>query len=175
MLQEKRLFLFFFLFFFVYVSTYARCSNLSLIYCVLRRFSAAMADSFTLPFRFIHPPGFSRTSSQTTPGHPREGCFSTTVPKFLFFLSPPIFLVAFIPHTSTHFSKRSKATSIVRVGNRLMLYENEMESSSHVQAYTIYTVIHRRVEQAVGELVPRSIYMIRTRLVDGEACHLLNV
>jgi hypothetical protein len=57
----------------------------------------------------------------------------------------------------------------------LMLYGNEMESSSHVQAYTICTVIHRREEQAVGELVPRSIYMIRTRLVDGEGCHLLNV
>lgn len=90
-----------------------------------------MADSFTLPFRFIHPPGFSRTSSQMTPGHPREGCFSTTVPKFpFFFFSPPTFLVAFIPHTSTHFSERSKETSIARVGNRLMFYENEMESSS---------------------------------------------
>ncbi|EFX84952.1 hypothetical protein DAPPUDRAFT_238505 [Daphnia pulex] len=38
--------------------------------------------------------------------------------------------LAFIPHTSTHFSGRGKATSIPRVGNRLMLYENEMESSS---------------------------------------------
>lgn len=149
MLQERR-------FYFFYTPTVFQ----SVVNLLRAAFPCSHSRLIHSSSRFIHPPGFTSLIPNDAGASPRGLFFPWRFQSFFSFFS---FLVAFIPHTYTHFRSGGRRRRL-RLGNRLMLYKKRDG---------VLLGLHPSAGR--GELVPRPIYMIRTRLVDGEGCHLLNV